>query len=102
MHNPSKPLPLHSKTETHPRSRQQIQRSKPYRENRQREVTENLKDFKTRHEQASILLDYVIESGFDKRAWRIYFEWRDGKITYQKALRKLKRLAKRKHRRQNT
>ncbi len=51
--------------------------------------------FRVRREQASILLHYVVKSGFTREAWRVYYEWRDGRISFREARRRLLNLVKR-------
>jgi len=53
----------------------------------------NLREFRKLRARASILLGYVIRANFSKDAWRIYFDWRDGKLSYREALERLRKLA---------
>ena len=51
-----------------------------------------LKQYRRLRDEAGVLLSYVVDAGNTREAWRIYHEWRDGKLTYREALKKLRRL----------
>ncbi len=51
-----------------------------------------LKEWRKWRNQAGILIDLVVEAGNDDEAWRIYHAWRDFKISFEEARKRLKRL----------
>ena len=56
----------------------------------------SVKEWRKYRDQAGILLHLISLVPKDRRekAWRIYHEWRDWKITFSEAKKKLKELAK--------
>ena len=50
------------------------------------------REWRERRNQASILIGYVIHAarGKKREAWRVYNEWRRGKLTFSEAERKLR------------
>ncbi len=53
-----------------------------------------MRGFSVRREMASILLYYVVKSGFSREAWRVYHGWRRGRIGFRGARRRLLRLVR--------
>ena len=55
----------------------------------------SLREYRKLRAQASILLFYVAKADCSEEAWKIYYAWRDGRISYREALLRLKKLAAR-------
>lgn len=51
------------------------------------------KDLKEWRERLSRLLTLVGQAGDAREAWQIYYQYRDGEITYNEAEKRLQRLA---------
>jgi len=51
------------------------------------------RDLEEWRERLSRLLKLVGEAGDTREAWQVYYQYRDGKITFREAEEKLKRLA---------
>ena len=51
------------------------------------------RDLEKWRERLSRLLALVGEAGDTREAWQVYYQYRDGKITFREAEEKLKRLA---------
>ena len=49
----------------------------------------------------SVLVSYVIDAGEVEEAWEVVYAWRRGELSYEEALRRLRKLARKHYKRKS-